>query len=69
MRTGRSLCRRAAESDTVCTTFDERLAKKISDFVVPCFGCTPNKLPELIKGLLKKQDLKALAAKKEKPGA
>jgi hypothetical protein len=34
------------------------------------FYCTPNKLPDLIEGVLKKQDLKALAArltaKKEK---
>jgi hypothetical protein len=39
---------------------------------VPCFGCTPNKLPELIEGVLKKQDLKApatrIATKKEKSG-
>ena len=50
--------------------FDQALAKNISEFGVPCFGCTPNKLPELIEGVLKKQDLKALAArvaaKKEK---
>jgi len=30
-------------------------------FGVPCFGCTSDKLPELIEGVLKKQDLKALA--------
>jgi hypothetical protein len=29
----------------------------------PAFGCTPNKLPELIEGVLKKRDLKALAAR------
>ena len=49
-----------------------RLAKKISEFGVPCFGCIPNKLPELIEGVLKKHDLKAFAArmamKKEKAG-
>ncbi len=59
-----------ALSDSGIPTFDERLAKKISEFGVPCFGCTPNKLPELIEGVLKKQNLKALAArlatKKEK---
>ena len=62
-----------ALSDSGIPTFDERLAKRISEFGVPCFGCTPNKLPELIEGVLKKQDLKALAAriaaKREKPGA
>jgi hypothetical protein len=50
-------------SDSGIPTFDERVAKKLSEGGVPCFGCTPNKLPELIEGVLKKQDLKALAAK------
>jgi len=48
------------------------VARKLSEGGVPCFGCTPNKLPELIEGVLKKQDLKSLAArlatKKEKSG-
>lgn len=61
-----------ALSDSGIPTFDERLARKLSEFGVPCFGCTPNRLPELIEGVLKKQDLKALAAKvaakKEKAG-
>jgi hypothetical protein len=60
-----------ALSDSGMPTFDERLAKKISEFGIPCFGCTPNKPPELIEGVLKKQDLKDLAAhvaaKKETP--
>lgn len=59
-----------ALSDSGVPTFDERVAKKLAECGVPCFGCTPNKLPELIEGVLKKQDLKALAArtatKKEK---
>jgi len=59
-----------ALSDSGVPMFDERVARKISEFGVPCFGCTPNKLPELIEGVLKKHDLKALAArlatKKEK---
>ena len=52
-----------ALSDSGVPTFDDGLAKKISEFGVPCFGCTPNKLPELIEGVLKKLDLKALAAR------
>jgi hypothetical protein len=52
-----------ALSDSGIPTFDEHLARKISEFGVPCFGCTPNKLPELIEGVLKKQELKALAAR------
>jgi hypothetical protein len=59
-----------ALSDSGVPFFDEQLAKRISEFGVPCFGCTPNKLPELIEGVLKKHDLKALvtrlATKKEK---
>jgi hypothetical protein len=52
-----------ALSDSGIPTFDERVAKKLSEVGVPCFGCTPNKLPELIEGVLKKHDLKALAAR------
>ncbi|HZQ47039.1 MAG TPA: VWA domain-containing protein [Verrucomicrobiae bacterium] len=52
-----------ALSDRGVPTFNEPLAKRFSEFGVPCFGCTPNKLPELIEGVLKKQDLKALASR------
>ena len=59
-----------ALSDSGIPTFDQQVARKLSEGGVPCFGCTPNKLPELIEGVLKKQNLKALAArlatKKEK---
>jgi hypothetical protein len=63
-----------ALSDSGVPSFDQNVAKKLSEFGAPCFGCTPNKLPELIEGVLKKQDLKALAARlgtkppKSKPG-
>src|SRR6266478_2557815 len=52
-----------ALSDSGIPTFDDKVAKRLSEAGVPCFGCTPNKLPELIEGVLKKQDLKALAAR------
>jgi hypothetical protein len=52
-----------ALSDSGIPTFDERVAKKLSEVGIPCFGCTPNRLPELIEGVLKKHDLKALAAR------
>ena len=59
-----------ALSESGIPTFDEKVAKRLSEAGVPCFGCTLNKLPELIEGELKKHDLKALAAriatKKEK---
>jgi hypothetical protein len=58
----RAICLLAL-SDSGIPTFDERVAKKLSEVGVPCFGCTPNKLPELIEGVLKKHDLKALAAR------
>jgi hypothetical protein len=52
-----------ALNDSGVPSYDEQLAKKIAQFGVPCFGCTPNKLPELIEGVLKKQNLLALAAR------
>jgi hypothetical protein len=52
-----------ALSDSGIPSFDQNLAKKVSELGVPCFGCTPNRLPELIEGALKRQDLKALAAR------
>src|SRR5436190_19948164 len=52
-----------ALSDSGIPTFDQHVAKKLSEVGVPCFGCTPNKLPELIEGVLKKHDLKALATR------
>ncbi len=52
-----------ALSDSGIPTFDERVAKRLAEGGVPCFGCTPNRLPELIEGVLKKHDLKALAAR------
>ena len=61
IRRARDLPARACPT-AACQPSINNLAKKIAEFGVPCFGCTPNKLPELIEGVLKKQDLKALAA-------
>jgi hypothetical protein len=30
---------------------------------MPCFGCTPERLPELLAGVLRGSDLKVLASK------
>jgi hypothetical protein len=49
------------DSGTPC--FDEQLAKKLSGLGVPCFACTPAKLPELLEGALKGSDLTALATR------
>ncbi|MBN8246068.1 MAG: VWA domain-containing protein [Verrucomicrobia bacterium] len=59
-----------ALSDSGIPIFDEQVARKLSAGGIPCFGCTPNKLPELVEGVLKRHDLKALAARlsTKKPG-
>jgi len=48
-------------SDRGTPSYDEALAAKINKLGIPCFGCTPNKLPELLGGALKGDDLNALA--------
>jgi hypothetical protein len=50
-----------ALSDEGIPDYDEKLAAKIAALGIPSFGCTPNKLPELIAGALKGDDLTALA--------
>jgi VWA domain containing CoxE-like protein len=50
-----------ALSDSGTPFFDDRLAKKLARLGIPCFGCTPQKLPELLEGALKGADLQALA--------
>jgi len=49
--------------------FDELLAKKLAALGIPCFACSPARLPDLLEGALKGSDLHALAerikAKKE----
>ena len=49
------------DSGTPC--FDEGLAKKLSAMGIPCFACTPQRLPDLLEGALRGADLKALAAR------
>ncbi len=60
-----------ALSDSGVPWYDERLAKKFGAMGIPCFGCTPNQLPELMEGALRGQDLRALAERiktREKAG-
>jgi len=52
-----------ALSDSGVPSYDEQLAKKLRNLGIPCFGCTPNVLPELLAGALKGRDLSQLAAK------
>ncbi|SCW63105.1 VWA domain containing CoxE-like protein [Paenibacillus tianmuensis] len=52
-----------ALSDSGVPSYDEHVAKTLAQFGIPCFGCTPDLLPELIEGALQGRDLQELAAK------
>jgi hypothetical protein len=52
-----------AISDQGVPSHNETLANKLAEMGMPCFGCTPDHLPELLAGVLRGADLKALAAK------
>ncbi|MBB3112053.1 hypothetical protein FHS18_004131 [Paenibacillus phyllosphaerae] len=46
-----------ALSDNGVPFYDEHNAKKLAQQGIPCFGCTPDRLPELIEAALKGHDL------------
>ena len=46
-----------ALSDRGTPAYDENIAKKISAMDIPCFACSPNKLPELVEAALKGKEL------------
>lgn len=50
-----------ALSDRGTPSYDENLARRISQNGIPCFACTPALLPELLEGALKGKDLNELA--------
>ena len=54
-----------AISDQGKPSYNHVLAEKLAALGMPCFGCTPDRLPELIAGVIKGHDLKAIAAKLE----
>jgi len=56
------ICLLALADDGV-PSYDEDVARKLAQFGIPCFGCSPDKLPELIEGALKGLDLQVLAAR------
>ena len=58
----RAICLLAL-SDSGTPYFDERLARKLAAVGVPCFGCTPQKLPELLEGALRGDNLQSLATR------
>jgi hypothetical protein len=50
-----------ALTDQGVPSYDDVVAKKLAQQGIPCFGCSPDKLPELIEGALKGQDISVLA--------
>jgi len=56
----RSFCLLAL-SDSGPPAFDEGLARKLAQLGIPCFGCTPQRLPELVEAALKGHDLTVFA--------
>ncbi len=57
-----------ALSDQGQPCYDETLAKKLAGLGVPCFACSPAKLPELIAGALRGADLTQFATKTKPKG-
>lgn len=51
-----------ALSDRGTPAYDEVLGKKISSIGIPCFACTPDRLPQLVEAALKSKDLMAISA-------
>lgn len=47
-----------ALSDRGKPDYDEKLGKEISKLGIPCFACTPDRLPELVEAALKNHNLK-----------
>jgi Mg-chelatase subunit ChlD len=52
-----------ALSDSGVPSYDEHLAKRLRNLGIPCFGCTPNLLPDFLSGALKGANLEQLAAR------
>jgi hypothetical protein len=52
-----------AISDQGKPSYNEPLAETLAKMGMPCFGCTPDRLPELLAGVLRGSDLKVLATK------
>ncbi|MDO3681043.1 VWA domain-containing protein [Paenibacillus ehimensis] len=52
-----------ALSDSGVPSYDEQVAKSLAQLGIPCFGCTPDMLPELIEGALQGRNLQELAAR------
>jgi hypothetical protein len=51
-----------AISDQGQPSYNHSLAETLAKLGMPCFGCTPERLPELLAGVLRGSDLKAFAS-------
>ena len=56
----RAMCLLAL-NDSGKPCYDEGLARKLAALGIPCFACTPQRLPELLEGALRGANLMALA--------
>jgi VWA domain containing CoxE-like protein len=52
-----------ALSDAGAPSYDEALARKLAALGIPCFACTPQRLPDLVEGALRGADLTRLATR------
>jgi Mg-chelatase subunit ChlD len=52
-----------ALSDSGVPSYDENLAKRLRALGIPCFGCTPQLLPDLLSGAIRGANLEQLAAR------
>jgi hypothetical protein len=48
--------------------YNHELAKKLTNLGMPCFGCSPDRLPDLLAAVLKGQDLNVFASQAEAAG-
>ena len=58
-----------AISDQGKPSYNHELAKKLPNLGMPCFGCSPDRLPDLLATVLKGQDLNVFASQAEAAGA
>lgn len=63
----KTICLLALSDDGV-PSYDESVAKMLAQYGIPCFGCTPDRLSELIEGALKGMDLQQLAQRMGEKG-
>jgi hypothetical protein len=54
-----------AISDQGKPSYNHELAKKLTNLGMPCFGCSPDRLPDLLAAVLKGQDLNVFASQAE----